>query len=807
MDGLMVGILGGQASDMDIEVHDGEILTDASVMYDPDFSSGATSGRASLFHTTERIEIAGHYWTVTVRSLDGFETRLDGGKPLFITYAGGIASALLFLFAWLLIYGRTRALRDASEIERSETRLSNIINTALDAVVQMDSDGRISGWNNRAETIFGWQREQAIGRLLHETIIPPQHRQAHIMGMKHFLESGHGPVLNSRFEITALHKDGHEFPIELSITQFKVANQNLFTSFIRDITERKLAEEELQLAAMVYESSSEAMAVTDASNRIIAVNPSFEKLTGYDEHEVLGKDPRILSSGRQDRTFYQAMWHDIKTLGYWQGELWDKRKNGDIYPKSLTINTIKGSDGEIHRYVALFSDITKKKESEELIWKQANFDMLTALPNRRMFRDRLDQEIKKAHRSGLPLALMLLDLDRFKEINDTLGHDMGDVLLKEAAFRLSACVRESDTVARLGGDEFTIILSELDDPASVDRIARDIMQKLAEPFCLGDETGYVSTSIGITLYPDDATEIDSLLKNADQAMYAAKNQGRNRSSYFTPSMQQNAQARMRMVSDLRNAVLAADQFLLHYQPIVELASGAIHKAEALIRWQHPVHGLISPDQFIPIAEETGLIVEIGDWVFHQAAAQAVRWRAMHDPEFQLSINKSPVQFRDMSGTHSAWFEHLQALGLPGSSITVEITEGLLLDANTSIADQLLAFRDAGVQVAIDDFGTGYSSLSYLKRFDIDYLKIDQAFVRNLKADSDDLALCEAIIVMAHRLDIKVIAEGIETEEQCGLLLAAGCDYGQGYLFSRPIPAAAFDAFLSEQPRKIDRAHP
>jgi len=421
---------------------------------------------------------------------------------------------------------------------------------------------------------------------------------------------------------------------------------------------------------------------------------------------------------------------------------------------------------------------------------------LTELPNRQMFHDRLDQDIKKAHRVGRPLALMLLDLDRFKEVNDSLGHDKGDALLQEAAHRISSCVRETDTVARLGGDEFTVILGELDDPGSVERVAQEILRKLAEQFQLGEDVAYVSASIGITLYPEDATEIEALLKNADQAMYAAKNQGRNRYSYFTPSMQQAVQARMQIANDLRGA-LAGNQFWIAYQPIVELASGSIHKAEALLRWQHPTQGLISPAAFIPVAEDTGLIIDIGDWVFREAAQQAKRWRASHHAEFQISINKSPVQFHNESRSHQAWYDHLRQLGLPGQSIALEITEGLLLDASSLVTDRLLEFRDAGIQVAIDDFGTGYSALSYLKKFDIDYLKIDQSFTRNLAPDSDDLALCEAIIVMAHKLDMKVIAEGVETEQQKNLLVAAGCDYGQGYLFSRPIPANEFGELLQK----------
>jgi len=561
--------------------------------------------------------------------------------------------------------------------------------------------------------------------------------------------------------------------------------------FARDISERKKTEENLRLAALVYENSSEAMVVTNADNLILSVNPAFTAMTGYSADEVIGKNPRILRSGEHDAAFYRSMWQALTTTGNWRGEIKNRRKNGELFVEELTINTIYNANGQPQRRVALFSDITQRKQSEKQIWRQANFDPLTGLPNRRMFRDRLEQEMKKAHRMGQSFALLFIDLDRFKEVNDTLGHEIGDMLLKETAHRLQTCVRESDTVARLGGDEFTIILSELDSIGSSERIAKSLLQKLRAPFSFGDELAYVSASIGITLYPDDSTSLSQLLKNADQAMYAAKNQGRNGYNFFTKALQDALKARAAMLADLRSA-LADNQFLLYYQPIVDLGNGSIQKAEALLRWSHPNRGLISPTEFVPLAEETGLINDIGDWVFRSAVRQARLWRAAIHPEFQISINKSPVQFQNANHSPTQWFEYLQEMDLSGQSIVVEITEGLLLDANLAVRDHLMAFRDAGIQVAIDDFGTGYSALSYLKKFDIDYLKIDQSFVRNLSPDSSDFVLCEAIIVMAHKLGLKVIAEGVETELQRDLLSAIGCDYGQGYLFAEPLPAEMFE---------------
>jgi len=484
-------------------------------------------------------------------------------------------------------------------------------------------------------------------------------------------------------------------------------------------------------------------------------------------------------------------------------------EKGSSFDHELELITAKGSRIWVHVYgtviikggqaikvIGAFQDISDKKKAELEIWQKSNFDFLTELPNRRMFRYCLEKKIKAARRSKTKVALLFIDLDHFKEINDTYGHDWGDIVIKDAARRLNDCIRESDTLARLGGDEFTIIIDDLDDYCPVQRIVNDILKKLSEPFNVESEIAYMSASIGITLYPDNATEIDALLKYADQAMYVAKDQGRNRFQYYTTSMQEAALARRVIVNNLRGA-LANNEFQVVYQPIVELSTGSIHKAEALIRWHHPTRGLISPSDFIGVAEETGLIIDIGEWIFQQAAQQAKLWRASLSPEFQISVNTSPVQYHNTDNKLNLWLSYLNSLELPGNAIVAEITEGVLMDIHGEILDKLRAFREDDIQISLDDFGTGYSSLSYLRKFEIDYLKIDQSFVRNMKSNSKDIALCEAIIAMAHKLGIKVIAEGIETQEHKELLFNAGCDFGQGYLFSKPLPAADFQALLTK----------
>jgi diguanylate cyclase (GGDEF)-like protein/PAS domain S-box-containing protein len=566
-----------------------------------------------------------------------------------------------------------------------------------------------------------------------------------------------------------------------------------------DITERKrieqqIAEEHSKYKAL-FDNAQDGIFIIGREG-YVDCNKEGARMYGLTVREIVGLTPYDFSPEHQPDGRPSCEVGSEKMQAVLSGKAqhfeWrHARPDGTLLDTEIKLSLISYSGKSCA--LAMVRDISERKRAEEVIWQQANFDTLTALPNRRMFHDRLGQEIKKANRANQQLALLFIDLDNFKDINDTLGHPVGDLLLIEVAHIISQCVRDTDTVARLGGDEFTVLLTELDDANSVERVASSVLKKLSEPIQLGQDEILTSASIGITLYPNDAKDIDGLIKSADQAMYVAKKLGRKRYSYFTPALQEAAQQRLKLINDLRIAV-SGDQLKVYFQPIVELTTGRIFKAEALVRWQHPQRGLVSPIEFIPLAEETGLIFEIGDWVFRESARWLKHWQASHHAKFQISVNKSPVQFYKDAGSDN-WLAYLHGIGLTGQGLVVEITEGLMLKTDSPVMDSLLMYRDNGIQVAIDDFGTGYSSLAYLNRFDIDYLKVDRSFISNLTLGSSDMALTEAIIVMAHKLGLKVIAEGVETEAQSDLLKTIGCDFAQGYLFSRPVPPEEFEKLL------------
>jgi diguanylate cyclase (GGDEF)-like protein/PAS domain S-box-containing protein len=524
----------------------------------------------------------------------------------------------------------------------------------------------------------------------------------------------------------------------------------------------------------------------DALGFITFVNPKMAALLGCELEDLL-EQPLVRFMDEEGKARFEA--HDVRRQ-HGRGERAELkfiRCDGAELWTSAATTPIFNVAGNYLGALALVTDITRQRASAERIWHQANFDELTGLPNRHMFRDRLAQEMRKADRGATFVALLFIDLDHFKEVNDRLGHAVGDALLAEAARRVKACVRATDTLARLGGDEFTVILAGLERVGSVDRIAQAIVDALSRPFELAGERAEVSASVGIALYPADARELPDLLQHADQAMYASKNAGRNRYSYFTQDLQEAALARQAIASELR-AAIEEQQFEILYQPIISLRTGAVHKAEALLRWRHPTRGLLAPAQFIPFAETSGMIVEIGDWVFREAARQVQRWQRSIGPAFQVSVNKSPVQFRRDAGQYQGWLDYLRELDLPPQSIVVEISEGALAGGADALLGRLAQYRMLGLQVALDHFGTGYASLAYLKRYDVDFVKIDPSLAQTLEGEGGELALYEAIVAMAHKLGLKVVAEGVETAAQRKLLAEAGCDYAQGYMFGHPMTA-------------------
>jgi diguanylate cyclase (GGDEF)-like protein/PAS domain S-box-containing protein len=685
-------------------------------------------------------------------------------------------------------------LRERTEAERAMFR--SFTTSVPDLFFVKSPQGQYRGCNPAFEKMLGLQEHDVIGRTVHD-VLPSEMAEEITVIETAVMASGQPDVREQWIRIPT----GDLRCLEMLRAPY-FASDGTPLGLIgigRDVTDRRRLEDQMRLASLVYQHTGEGMLVTDAEFRIIDINPACTRITGYRLDEVLGRTPEMFNSGRQDRAFYDEMHQVLQDLGYWHGEVEDRRKGGQVYTKSMVVNRLLEDEGAVQGYVMLFSDVTQKKEADEKIWKQANLDALTGLPNRRMLRERLEHELRQADRGRCSVGVLLIDLDHFKEVNDTLGHLVGDDLLVEAARRISACTRETDIVARLGGDEFIVILTRVGDPRHVEAVATKIIDRLAEPFQLGESSAYVSASVGVTLYPQDAREVEDLIKSADQAMYAAKRQGRNRFSHFTQGLQTAAQERLRMIVDLRAAlegrVNEGGQLRLHFQPIVDTRSGHIHRAEALIRWEHPTRGSIEPDQFIGRAEETGLIVKLGDLVFHEAARWAARWHAII-PGFQVSVNVSPVQFRpEGAASRESWIGLMGSPQLPPGSMVVEITEGVLLQPEVDPSGILSNLRKAGIEVALDDFGKGYSSLGFLNRYQVDLIKIDQEFVSRLTSPTADCSLCEAIIVMAHKLGLKVVAEGVETQVQADLLSAAGCDSMQGYLFSRPIPPEQLEAIL------------
>jgi diguanylate cyclase (GGDEF)-like protein/PAS domain S-box-containing protein len=694
------------------------------------------------------------------------------------------------------------ALQQAKEeLEASLDRFKDLYEFAPIGYLTLNKNGLISQLNWRASAMLGMDRRALTGKRIAEFVDENEKLRwtRHYQDLK-ALEVGEELSFDIKFTLN----NSNSFHANLNCIKVPdVDGESMLRIALEDISQIKKSEAESRVAAIAFETN-DAILITDAENKILKVNHAFTKIAGYTDEEVVGKNPRILASDRHNAAFFESVWESINNLGQWSGELWNKRKNGEVFPSKMTITAVKTNKGIVTNYVGTFTDISYLKAAEDEIQQLAFYDSLTRLPNRRLLMDRLKQAIASSVRSGRHGAILFLDLDHFKVLNDSRGHDVGDLLLQQVAERLTQCVREGDTVARLGGDEYIVVLEDLSEDGLetarvTETIAKKIIEALNQPYLLAEHEHHSTASIGVSIFGDEQISIEDLLKQADIAMYQAKKVGRNTMRFFNPQMQTSITARVSLERELRKAI-DKKQFALYYQIQVDHAGHHLG-AEALIRWIDPDRGLVSPAQFIPLAEETGLILPIGNWVLNAACAQIKEWQKDDIArDLTLSINVSAKQFRQsdfVAQVKSAIERH----SIDPMQLKLELTESLLLENFEETINAMLALGEIGVQFSLDDFGTGYSSLQYLKKLPLYQLKIDQSFVRDIVTDSHDRSIVRTIIAMAQSLYLNVIAEGVETEQQKELLLSHGCKRYQGYLFGKPMPIKEFNASLKSFARR------
>lgn len=739
--------------------------------------------------------VAAHIQLIIERGCDRFETKHlhRDGHLIDLEVSAVYVKGKNQVTAFLHDVGERKRMED--RLQQSETRFRAIIEQSPIAVA-FSRDGLTIDANAVYLHMFGYD---SIAELREQPLvnqIAPQCRDAIEDRIRRRIQ---GESLETTYETIGLRKDGSQFPLLVSAKRVVLPDGPLTFTYLIDITERRQAEEAMRIAAATFETQ-EAILITDPEAKILRVNNAFQAITGYRAEEVVGHNPRMLQSGQHDAAFYLAMWSALLNTGKWSGEVWDRRKNGEIYPKSMTITAVYDDQHRVTHYVAVFRDISNRKKSEQEIHQLAFFDPLTLLPNRRLFQDRLRQAMATSLRNARYGALLFLDLDHFKTINDTQGHAVGDLLLIEVAHRLQTCVRDGDSVARLGGDEFVVLLEELsiqtDEAATqAELVAEKIRSELNQPYVLNDYACRSTPSIGISLFRGQQDSMEDLLRHADVAMYQAKTAGRNVIRFFDPQMQMALDLRTAMEADMRRA-LDGRQFILHYQVQVDCRAQAIG-AEVLLRWQHPERGFVFPDQFIPLAEETGLIVPIGLWVLQTACAQLKVWQKNAlTRDLTLAVNVSAKQFRQADFVSLVQRTLLES-GAKPSQLKLELTESTVLENVDDTIARMREIKMLGVDFSMDDFGTGYSSLQYLKRLPLDQIKIDKSFVNDITTDPNDAAIVQTIIAMTQAMGLNVIAEGVETQAQRDFLDEHGCHAFQGYLFSKPVPIEQFEALLDK----------
>jgi len=686
-----------------------------------------------------------------------------------------------------IIYDISERKHDEMRIEALLTEQSAILDNVMFGVLFV-RQRRIVSANRRGEALFGYGEGEMVGKSTE--ILFPGRAEFERLWLEKYPRIAQGPDTGE--ELQFRRRDGTVFWLLVSGCALDPARPNEGSIWVfADITERKQAEEKLRLAATVLEHIADGVMVLDAYGRIIATNPAFTQITGYTEHEALGQHSSLTrapnGARHHDDLFYQQLWSDLAHAGFWRGEIWDTRKNGEVYLEWLTVSAVRDDEDQVTHYVCVFSDITKVKESQDKLDHLAHHDPLTALPNRLLFHDRLQHAMVRAAREHEQLAVLFIDLDRFKNVNDTLGHQVGDALLKQVAGALSGCLREGDTLARLGGDEFIVLLEDVDGAAKAGHVAGKLVALFEQPFTVSGYELFVTASVGICLFPQDAEDVHMVVRNADVAMYQAKARGRNNYQFYAPSMSGEGIERLRLEALLRRAIDRQEIFL-HYQPQVEIETGRLVGVEALVRWHNPELGLVAPSRFIPVAEDMGFIKPLGQWVLAEACRQMVSWDKAGFVVPKMAVNLSVRQFERGSIAEQV-SQVLRDAGLGPDRLQLEVTESVIMNAGDAL--QLVSDLDAiGVGLAIDDFGTGYSSLAYLKQLPVQTLKIDRSFIKDIstdaRGDANSEAIAVAIIQLGKSMNLSVIAEGVENEEQAAFLLRHGCRHAQGYLYSRPV---------------------